>query len=80
MGKKSSQAQKLPKVITTSSNIHNNQNIYMKIEGEKIVGFIKVGEKHIFYRDFMGRVIEIDAFCVLDFYVHESCQRKGIGR
>ena len=23
---------------------------------------------------------EIDALCVLDFYVHESCQRQGIGK
>ena len=23
---------------------------------------------------------ELDALCVLDFYVHESCQRQGIGK
>jgi alpha-tubulin N-acetyltransferase 1 len=27
-----------------------------------------------------GHLAEMDTFCVLDFYVHESCQRYGIGR
>lgn len=80
MGKLSSSAQKLPRIITTSTNILQNQRIYMKIKENQVQGFIKVGHKNIFYRDFMGKIIEIDAFCVLDFYVHESCQRIGIGK
>lgn len=28
----------------------------------------------------MGEFREISPTCVLDFYVHESCQRKGYGK
>jgi GNAT superfamily N-acetyltransferase len=27
-----------------------------------------------------GAVLELEPQCVLDFYVHESCQRTGIGK
>lgn len=27
-----------------------------------------------------GELREIQPICVLDFYVHESCQRQGIGK
>lgn len=27
-----------------------------------------------------GTIAEIEPLCVLDFYVHESCQRQGVGR
>jgi alpha-tubulin N-acetyltransferase 1 len=44
----------------------------MKIEGKKALGFLKVGEKKLFYRNYSGVVKEINPVCVLDFYVHES--------
>lgn len=28
----------------------------------------------------MGSIKELTPTCVLDFYVHESCQRNGIGK
>ena len=28
----------------------------------------------------MGRMREVNATAVLDFYVHEECQRSGIGK
>ncbi len=31
-------------------------------------------------QDEIGRIAEITPVCCLDFYVHESCQRKGIGK
>lgn len=27
-----------------------------------------------------GVIAEIEPLCVLDFYVHESCQRQGVGK
>ena len=45
-----------------------------------VVGHLKVGEKHLFVYDAQGRNHEINALCVLDFYVHESQQRKGFGK
>ena len=44
------------------------------------VGFIKVGTKKLFLYDHNGNQRETDPLCILDFYVHESMQRKGYGR
>jgi GNAT superfamily N-acetyltransferase len=27
-----------------------------------------------------GAIVEVEPLCVLDFYVHESCQRQGVGK
>ena len=51
----------------------------MKVSRNTVEGILKVGEKTIFYRDFSGRIKELNPICVLDFYVHESVQRSGIG-
>lgn len=34
---------------------------------------------HFFTQD-SGALREIEPLCVLDFYVHESCQRSGVGK
>jgi alpha-tubulin N-acetyltransferase 1 len=78
MGEASSSAQKLGKIITCSYKISGTR-LYLKIDKNKALGFIKIGEKHLFYRDFMGKIYELEAQTVLDFYVHESEQRKGHG-
>jgi alpha-tubulin N-acetyltransferase 1 len=44
------------------------------------VGFVKSGEKNLFYRDFLGTIKEMKPTCVLDIYVCESCQRSGYGK
>ena len=44
------------------------------------MGLLKVGEKKLFIRSESGQIKEISPLCVLDFYVHESCQRSGIGK
>ena len=41
---------------------------------------IKVGVKKLFIRDEAGTIKEIEPLWVLDFYVHESCQRIGYGK
>jgi len=45
----------------------------------RMLGFLKVGEKHLYYADRRG-YRELNPLCVLDFYVHESCQRAGGGK
>ena len=45
-----------------------------------VIGFLKVGEKHLFVYDSHGQVYERTPLCVLDFYVHESRQRSGYGK
>ena len=58
----------------------SDQRIYLKLGSGKIEGMLKVGKKELFYRDRMGKCISMSPLCVLDFYVHDSIQRKGIGK
>jgi len=37
-----------------------------------VFGFLKIGVKTLFHRDYTGNIKEIKPLCVLDFYVHES--------
>lgn len=41
---------------------------------------LKVGRKGLYLFDNDGRYYQVTPPCVLDFYVHESRQRKGLGR
>ena len=73
MGVASSKAQALPSVITSSSRLFTSDNrLYLKAEGNKVIGLLKVGVKHLFIRNDYGTIKEISPLCVLDFYVHES--------
>ena len=46
-----------------------------------LVGLLKVGHKQLYHWDANGRTHELrDQLCVLDFYVHETYQRGGIGK
>jgi hypothetical protein len=52
MGERSAQAQKLKQVITTPSKFYSSdQRLYLKVSGNKALGFIKVGERNLFYHD-----------------------------
>ena len=80
MGEASSKAQKLPQTITTSLKLFNSDNkLYMRVGRESAIGILKVGTRKLFIRDIQGQIKEINPLCVLDFYVHESCQRGGHG-
>lgn len=58
----------------------SDHRLYLKVEGFTVQGFIKVGTKDLFYREASGKCREISPLCVLDFYVHESVQRQGLGK
>ena len=45
-----------------------------------VVGFLKTGSKKLFIYDRQGNQHEMEPLCILDFYVHESCQRQGSGK
>ena len=46
----------------------------------RVLGFLKVGVKDLFFHDQTGNWSEkLQPFCLLDFYVHETQQRKGFG-
>ena len=76
-----SQAQGLKSIITTTPKfIQSDNHIYIKTDGNSTVGFLKVGVRKLFIRDYVGTIIEISPLCVLDFYVHETVQRSGYGK
>ena len=79
-GQRSARAQKLKAPITSFSKLvsSTDQTCYMQHDGNKALGFIKVGKRRLFVH-YRGVLREITPLCVLDFYVHESCQRMGVG-
>lgn len=54
LGALSAKAQALKQVITNSLKFNGTDHrIYIKVKDNKALGFIKVGEKNLFYRDFV---------------------------
>lgn len=54
LGERSAISQKLKQIITTTIKFFNtDQRIYIKVSGNKALGFVKVGEKKLFYHDFV---------------------------
>ena len=47
----------------------NGHVLYMRAEGKKCIGFLKVGEKKLFVRGRSGEINEITPLAVLDFFV-----------
>ncbi|CDW90312.1 alpha-tubulin n-acetyltransferase [Stylonychia lemnae] len=82
MGIASAKAQKLGGVITSAQKFfqQDDNKLYVMIEGKTCQGILKVGKKNLFIRNESGQMTEIKPLCVLDFYVHESMQRNGIGK
>ena len=75
------QAQGLNHPITSAGKLVSMGNkILIKSQGNRCLGFIKVGEKKLFVQNRVSKMTEITPMCVLDFYVHETVQREGHGR
>lgn len=82
MGKASCKAQGLAHVVTASHLLTGSDHvIYVMHDGQhKAKGILKVGSKKLFIHGLNHQYVEMTPLCVLDFYVHEDCQRMGIGR
>jgi len=84
-GAASAHAQELNTVITNALNLQasaGRQVIYLLCDFAKnqVVGILKIGKKHLFLFDQQGAIHELNPLCVLDFYVHETRQRRGYGK
>jgi hypothetical protein len=54
LGERSAVSQKLKQVITTPAKFYGTDHrIYIKVAGTKALGFVKVGEKRLFYHDYV---------------------------
>jgi len=88
MGHASAVAQGLRKPVTFGSNL-GDQRVYLLVDGHVALGLLKVGRKRLFvaaaparsgFADVQDAFTEIEPVCALDFYVHERCQRNGLGK
>ncbi|CAD7923865.1 unnamed protein product [Amoebophrya sp. A120] len=95
MGRASQIAQGLRQPVTNLIKLSGcpDQRVYIAIsDRSKVIGLLKVGVKKLFVQtpsintsiytrsSDTGQMAEIQPLCVLDFYVHESCQRQGWGK
>lgn len=85
-GRLSAKAQGLSTPVTDFARTRLNGHVlYLAstVFGSKtqILGGLKIGCKRLFlHSPHSSKYLEMSPDCVLDFYVHESCQRSGIGR
>jgi alpha-tubulin N-acetyltransferase 1 len=71
----------LPHPITSVGKLAaNGHTLFIRCEGNKCIGFIKVGDKKLFIRNRSGTIVEMKPICVLDFFVDASVQRGGHGK
>uniref|UniRef100_A0AC34RIN6 Alpha-tubulin N-acetyltransferase n=1 Tax=Panagrolaimus sp. JU765 TaxID=591449 RepID=A0AC34RIN6_9BILA len=77
----------LQKPLTSCEKLFQSDNaLYLAWEYDEarnvsiLLGFLKVGHKKLFLYDRKMITYEGEFLCLLDFYVHFSHQRKGIGR
>uniref|UniRef100_A0A1X7SI81 N-acetyltransferase domain-containing protein n=1 Tax=Amphimedon queenslandica TaxID=400682 RepID=A0A1X7SI81_AMPQE len=63
-----------------------DQTIYLLKDSEmnngngSVLGFIKTGRKRLFLTDNRTLLHEVEPLCIMDFYVHETQQRRGHGK
>ncbi|XP_060832100.1 alpha-tubulin N-acetyltransferase-like isoform X2 [Bombus pascuorum] len=86
MGEASARAQGLNKSITSAVKLRDTDHVvYLLVDNEannglgSVVGLLKTGSKNLFMFDETGAHYQLKPRCVLDFYVHESRQRMGLG-
>ncbi|XP_050420108.1 alpha-tubulin N-acetyltransferase 1-like isoform X2 [Adelges cooleyi] len=85
IGHASAVSQELKSPITSAKQLANsNHTLYMMTEHPSeglfaVVGFLKVGWKHLYLYDKVGGRSEAMVCCLMDFYVHETRQRNGYG-
>nr|XP_023025273.1 mediator of RNA polymerase II transcription subunit 15-like [Leptinotarsa decemlineata] len=87
MGEASAAAQGLTKAITTAERLRNSEHkLYFLIDQNAnngkgaVTGMLKTGSKGLYVFDRDGQHYQVSPPCVLDFYIHESRQRTGLGK
>ncbi|XP_018571525.1 alpha-tubulin N-acetyltransferase isoform X2 [Anoplophora glabripennis] len=87
MGEASAVAQGLSKPITTAERLRNSEHkLYFLIDQAAnngkgaVTGMLKTGNKGLYVFDRDGQHYQVTPPCILDFYIHESRQRTGLGK
>ncbi|XP_043287041.1 alpha-tubulin N-acetyltransferase-like [Venturia canescens] len=86
MGEASAIAQGLSKPITSAYKLRDTDHlVYLLVDSQgnnglgTVVGLLKTGSKNLFIFDENGLHYQLQPRCILDFYIHESRQRMGLG-
>nr|CDJ95130.1 Protein of unknown function DUF738 domain containing protein [Haemonchus contortus] len=89
LGHLSTEAQGLKRILTTYEKVLSQpeeQFIYLmwhrhpiKPHTSIVIGMLKVGNKHLYLLDGTQQRYEEEPLCILDFYIHDSVQRRGNG-
>ncbi|KAF9125704.1 Alpha-tubulin N-acetyltransferase 1 [Mortierella sp. 14UC] len=69
-----------PQQQQEESSTRKNPRTRSEEKGVYVAGMLKMGEKKLFIVDKSGTLHEQEVCCVLDFYVDDSCQRRGFGK
>ncbi|XP_028128423.1 mediator of RNA polymerase II transcription subunit 12-like [Diabrotica virgifera virgifera] len=87
MGEASAAAQGLTKPVTTADRLRNSEHkLYFLIDSHAnggrgaVTGMLKTGNKSLYVFDREGTHYQVAPPCLLDFYIHESRQRTGLGK
>ncbi|XP_032290551.2 alpha-tubulin N-acetyltransferase 1 isoform X3 [Drosophila virilis] len=88
LGQLSATSQGLNKPVTTAQRLRmsENQTIYLLADPEAgnngcVIGLLKVGTKDLYLFDEKGQTRKMEQSpSILDFYVHETRQRAGLGK
>lgn len=88
IGHASAVAQGLKQPVTDGlklRNAHEDQWVYLLVDSMvgyqgAVLGMLKVGRKHLFLYSETKQTFECTPLCVLDFFVHESHRRGGLGK
>ncbi|VEN59551.1 unnamed protein product [Callosobruchus maculatus] len=87
MGEASAKAQGLSKPITTADRLRNSEHrLYLLVDQQAnsgkgaVTGMLKTGSKGLYVFDREGQHYQVSPPCVLDFYVHDTRQRTGLGK
>merc|ERR1712166_1326827 len=86
MGQQSAEAQGLRQLLTSYPKLQvADTRLYIAAQRDAsqvvyVVGILKMGSKNLFVRAQNAQFKELQPLCCLDFYVHYSCQRCGIGK
>lgn len=83
LGEASGEVQHLKGPLTTVTKLREARGVgedrrcYVLREGNRVLGLVHVGPKHLYYWQRGGGTVQMDPLCVLDFYV--GAQRSGFG-
>eukprot|EP00474_Spongospora_subterranea_P001065 CRZ01523.1 hypothetical protein [Spongospora subterranea] len=85
LGRQSAKSQGLPVPITTIDKLHTSaDHVYLcqLRSGSQLRfgGILRVGTRKLYLYDSVAVLHEVEPYCCLDFYVHESLRRQGVGQ